>query len=83
MGKNAQARAVPDNEAKAVGRMIRVSPQKLNLVASNIRGLHVEKALAELSFSRRRIAGDVTPSQAVKASAAAVTSASPTVLATR
>ena len=59
MGKNAQARVLPDNEAKAVGRMIRVSPQKLNLVASNIRGLHVEKALAELTFSRRRIANDV------------------------
>lgn len=59
MGKTARERTLADNEAKAVGRMIRVSPQKLNLVASDIRGLQVEKALAHLSFSRRRIAQDV------------------------
>lgn len=59
MGKAARERSLAENEAKAVGRMIRVSPQKLNLVASQIRGLGVEQALAELTFSRRRIAGDV------------------------
>ncbi|MBI1341134.1 50S ribosomal protein L22 [bacterium] len=47
------------NEARAVLRMVRVSPQKLNLVAQQIRGLSVEKALAELEFSRKRIALDV------------------------
>lgn len=59
MGKLARPRSNAENEAQAVGRMIRISPQKLNLVAGAIRGLHVEKALAELSFSHRRIAGDV------------------------
>jgi len=48
-----------ESEARAVGRMIRISPQKLNLVAGAIRGMHVEKALAELTFSHRRIAQDV------------------------
>lgn len=59
MGKTARERTLAENEAKAVGRMIRVSPQKLNLVASDIRGLRVEAALAHLTFSRRRIAQDV------------------------
>lgn len=59
MGKPATARRLADNEAKAVARTIRVSPQKLNLVAQSIRGLPAEKALAELSFSRKRIAGTV------------------------
>ena len=49
----------PENEAKAVARMLRVSPQKLNLVAQLIRGKAVGKALAELEFSRKRIARDV------------------------
>lgn len=59
MGKKAAARALSDNEALAVGNMIRVSPQKLNLVAGLIRGKSVEKALADLSFSKKRHAGDV------------------------
>uniref|UniRef100_UPI0013D28583 50S ribosomal protein L22 n=2 Tax=Pseudomonadota TaxID=1224 RepID=UPI0013D28583 len=49
----------PENEAKAVARMLRVSPQKLNLVAALIRGKKVETALADLEFSRKRIARDV------------------------
>ena len=52
-------RVLKDTEAKAVCRMIRVSPQKLNLVAQLIRGKKVERALAELQFSRKRIALDV------------------------
>ena len=59
MGKPATPRALPENEAKAVLRMLRVSPQKLNLVAQLIRGKRVSTALADLQFSRKRIAGDV------------------------
>ena len=59
MSKAKILRALPDNEAKAVCRMLRVSPQKLNLVAQMIRGKAVDKALAELQFSHKRIAGDV------------------------
>lgn len=59
MGKRSKERVLADNEARAVTRMLRVSPQKLNLVASTIRGKKVEKALAELTFSRKRIARDV------------------------
>ena len=59
MGKPATPRALPDNEAKAVARTIRVSPQKLNLVAQLIRGKKVSTALADLEFSRKRIARDV------------------------
>ncbi len=59
MSKDKTPRALPDNEAKAVCRMLRVSPQKLNLVAQLIRGKTVDKALADLQFSRKRIAGDV------------------------
>src|SRR5438309_2966030 len=59
MGKPARARVLPDNEAKAVARMLRVSPQKLNLVAGMIRGKKVAAALADLEFSRKRIARDV------------------------
>ncbi|MCF8879454.1 50S ribosomal protein L22 [Hyphobacterium sp. SN044] len=59
MGKTANSRRVADNEARAKLTMIRISPQKLNLVAAMIRGKKVEKALAELEFSRKRIAGDV------------------------
>ena len=59
MGKAKAERALPDNEAKAVARNLRISPQKLNLVAQTIRGKKVEKALAELTFSRKRIATDV------------------------
>ena len=59
MGKESSPRRVADNEARAVLRNLRVSPQKLNLVAAMIRGLDANKALSTLSFSRRRIAGDV------------------------
>ena len=59
MGKPKSERRLADNEAKAVVRNIRISPQKLNLLAQSIRGKRVEKALADLSFSRKRIAKDV------------------------
>jgi large subunit ribosomal protein L22 len=59
MGKASLQRQLPENEAKAVGRMIRTSPQKLNLVAQLIRGKKAEQALNDLTFSRRRVAGDV------------------------
>ena len=59
MGKAATPRALPENEAKAVARMLRISPQKLNLVAQLIRGKKVATALADLEFSRKRIARDV------------------------
>ena len=59
MGKPKHERALGDNEAKAVLSSLRVSPQKLNLVAAMIRGKKVDKALAELEFSRKRIAEDV------------------------
>jgi large subunit ribosomal protein L22 len=56
MSKPKFERRLKDNEAQAVARSLRVSPQKLNLVAQLIRGKKVEKALAELTFSRKRIA---------------------------
>jgi large subunit ribosomal protein L22 len=59
MGKRSRERELKENEAKAVTRMLRVSPQKLNLVAQLIRGKKVETALADLEFSRKRIAKDV------------------------
>ncbi|MBI4276094.1 MAG: 50S ribosomal protein L22 [Rhizobiales bacterium] len=59
MGKRKRERTLPDNEAKAVARMLRVSPQKLNLVAQLLRGKKVAAALADLQFSRKRIAVDV------------------------
>ena len=59
MGKSAHERRLAENEAMAIARALRVSPQKLNLVAESIRGLSCEKALGALAFSRRRIAGDV------------------------
>jgi large subunit ribosomal protein L22 len=59
MGKEKTPRALKDNEAKAVARMLRVSPQKLNLLAQLIRGKKVDRALADLEFSRKRIALDV------------------------
>ena len=59
MGKRARERDLPDNEAKAVSKMLRVSPQKLNLVAQLIRGKKAASALADLEFSRKRIAKDV------------------------
>ena len=59
MGKHAKQRRLAENEAIAVARTIRISPQKLNLVAQSIRGLSVENAMSQLAFSRRRIAVDV------------------------
>ncbi len=59
MGKQSNPRRITDNQAQAVLRNMRISPQKLNLVASMIRGMDANKALAALSFSRRRIANDV------------------------
>ena len=59
MGKASQPRRLDETEAKAVVRNIRISPRKLNLVAESIRGKGAEAALAELSFSKRRIARDV------------------------
>jgi large subunit ribosomal protein L22 len=59
MSKKARDRALGENEAIAVARMLRVSPQKLNLVAQLIRGKKVATALADLEFSRKRIARDV------------------------
>lgn len=59
MGKMKTERRLAEDEAMAVSRMLRVSPQKLNLVAATIRGKPVGKAMADLSFSRRRISGEV------------------------
>jgi large subunit ribosomal protein L22 len=59
MGKPAAPRRLADNEASAFLRSVRSSAQKLNLVAQTIRGKDAADALAELTFSRRRIAQDV------------------------
>ena len=59
MGKAKRARVLDDTEARAYSKSIRVSPQKLNLVAQSIRGKSADSALAELAFSRRRIAVEV------------------------
>jgi len=59
MGKIKRERVLADNEAKAIARNLRVSPQKLNLVAQLIRGKKASAALADLEFSRKRIARDV------------------------
>jgi large subunit ribosomal protein L22 len=59
MSKPNNPRQLADNEAKAVVRMLRVSPQKLNLLAQLIRGKKVDRALADLEFSRKRIAHEV------------------------
>jgi large subunit ribosomal protein L22 len=59
MGKPAAPRTLGDDEAMAFARHIRISPQKLNLVAGLIRGKGCERALAELQFCQQRIAGDV------------------------
>jgi large subunit ribosomal protein L22 len=59
MGKAKRERVLKDNEAQAVRRMIRISPQKLNLVAGLIRGKKVSTALADLQFSQKRISGEV------------------------
>ena len=59
MGKSSAPRRLADNEAQAVARFLRVSPQKLNLVAASIRGKSAQSAMNELAFSKRRIANDV------------------------
>ena len=59
MGKESRARVLKDHQAMAIGRNIRVSPRKLNLVAQTIRGKRVDRALTELSFSQKRIAHTV------------------------
>ncbi|MDG1417880.1 MAG: 50S ribosomal protein L22 [Maricaulis sp.] len=59
MGQSSNPRRVAENEARAKLRMIRTSGQKLNLVAALIRGKKVERALADLEFSRKRIAKEV------------------------
>ena len=56
MGKQARPRVLADNKAQAIGRNIRTSPRKLNLVAQSIRGLSAESALHELAFSPKRVA---------------------------
>lgn len=48
-----------NNEAVAIRTMIRISPQKLNLVASMIRGKSIDKAIDILNFSQKRIAKEV------------------------
>ena len=59
MGKPSRKRLLNETEASAVLRNIRISPQKLNLVAQSIRGQDAELALSTLSFSRRRISDSV------------------------
>ena len=59
MGKESRARVLADHQAVAIGRNIRVSPRKLNLVAQQIRGKKVDRAINELTFSEKRIARDV------------------------
>ncbi|WP_170519123.1 50S ribosomal protein L22 [Ruegeria atlantica] len=59
MGKEKNPRRVAENEAMAKTRMLRTSPQKLNLVAQMIRGKKVEKALTDLTFSNKRVAQEV------------------------
>ena len=59
MSKKKRERALSDNEAKAVARMLRISPQKLNLLAQLIRGKKVATALADLEFSNKRISVEV------------------------
>jgi len=59
VSKQAHERRLAENEANAVGRMIRSSGRKLNIVAGSIRGKKVDKALAELTFSPRRVSQDV------------------------
>ncbi len=59
MGKPARERILADNEARAYGKFMRTSPQKLNLVAQLIRGKAADRAVADLTFSKRRIAREV------------------------
>jgi large subunit ribosomal protein L22 len=57
--KRPRDKSLADSEARAIGRMLRISPQKLNLVAESIRGKKVQAAIAELNFSKKRIARSV------------------------
>ncbi len=59
MGKEKRERALADNQAMAMARLLRISPQKLNLVAEMIRGMKAEDALNQLQFSNKAIARDV------------------------
>ncbi|MGI9511106.1 MAG: large ribosomal subunit protein uL22, partial [Geminicoccaceae bacterium] len=59
MGKEKQERALADHQAMAMARLLRISPQKLNLVAGMIRGMKAEDALNQLQFSKKAIARDV------------------------
>ncbi len=59
MGKAARERTLADNEARAYSKVMRTSPQKLNLVAQMIRGKPADRAVADLTFSKRRIANEV------------------------
>ena len=59
MGKESRTRVLADHQAKAIGRLIRNSPRKLNLVAQSIRGKTAEGALNELTFSPKRVAKTV------------------------
>lgn len=59
MGKAKSPPRTADNEAMAVNRMMRTSPQKLNLLAGMIRGKPVSTALSTLTFSNKRIAAEV------------------------
>lgn len=59
MSKPKHERALDDTEAQAITRNIRVSPRKLNLVAAMIRGRPAQDAVAQLTFSKKRIAGTV------------------------
>lgn len=59
MGKPKGERQLGDDEARAISRHIRTSPQKLNVVAAAIRGKNADAALAELTFSNRRVSNDV------------------------
>ncbi len=59
MGKKAFSRRLADNEASAMASSIRVSPRKLNLIAGMIRGKDVDQALSDLTFTKRRIAGQL------------------------
>jgi len=59
MGKPAREKSLADNEARAYSKFMRTSPQKLNLVAQMIRGKTADRAVADLTFSKRRIAQEV------------------------
>jgi len=59
MGQKKNARRVSEGSAMAKTKMMRTSGIKLNLVAAMIRNKSVDKALTDLTFSKKRIAGDV------------------------